>query len=351
MGKYVLNMAREGQSPEYRKIQILGRSSYAVTLPKSWVRTMNLDSGSLVVLSVDKKGGLNVVPENLYATEQEPSEKVLELKNLSAPNALGEAVKACYKIGYETVRIRHPGGLSAGSMAEIHQAVESLYGTLIVSETPNDTTLQSSIDVRTFTVKSLISRMGSFFIYLSEQAERALTEGAVEDFSAVQYRAREVDKIYSLLVRQLVQGVRSQQVASRVGLSDVIQSLGSRMVAKALRDMTRSMFTISETVKLASKGDPEDLQKVAALISELRSLYRKAYDSLLKEDIEKASEALKEHETFVSGLMELERSLASRGDPSPGVSAIVSLVRELQSMAHSVAILPEVAVNRYVEQE
>ena len=57
-------------SPEYRKIQVLGRSSFAVTLPKSWVREMGLDSGSLVVVSTDRKGVLNIVPESLHLEEE-----------------------------------------------------------------------------------------------------------------------------------------------------------------------------------------------------------------------------------------------------------------------------------------
>ena len=337
------------RSPEYRKIQVLGRSSFAVTLPKSWVREMNLDSGSLVVLSIDRKGMVNIVPENLHAEEEEPSEKVLEVKTLPTPGALGEAIRACYKIGYETIRVRHPGGLASKHLAEIHQGAESLYGTLIVNETPNETTLQISIDIRTFTVKSLISRMGSFFINLSEEVEKALSKGHMEDLRAVEYRAREVDKIYSLLVRQLVQGVRSQQIASRVGLSDVIQCLGSRMVAKALRDLTRSMYKISRIAEQASK-DGEEVERMAELISKLKSIYMKAYESLLREDIKKAAEVLREQESFSEEVSKLERSL-SRLVEGPGTSALISMARELENAANSVIILPAVAVNRYVERE
>ncbi len=338
-------------SPEYRKIQVLGRSSFAVTLPKSWVREMNLDSGSVVVLTVDKKGGLSIVPESLHALEAEPSEKVLEIKMLSTPGALAEAVRACYKIGYESIRVRHPGGIPSASMAEIHQAVESLYGTLIVNETPNETTLQSSIDVGTFTVRSLTSRMSSFFSYLSEEVEKVLRGSDIKDSRAIQYRAREVDKIYSLLVRQLVQGVRNQRTASRVGLSDVIQCLGSRMVAKALRDMTRSMFMISEIAEQASKAGKEQLVRAIELISRLRELHRKAYDALLREDVKKAAEALTDREAFLADLSDFVRTLFRSGDQGVAVSALISVVRELENAVNSVSILPEVAVNRYVEAE
>jgi len=336
---------------EYRKVQVLGRSSYAVTLPKSWVKDLGLHSGSVVVVTVDGKGMLHILPESLHKQKEAPPEKVLDAARLSTPGALAEAIKACYRIGYETIRVSHPGGTSPGVVAQIHDAAESLYGTIIISETPNETVLQSSIDVGTFTVRALISRMNSFFIYLTKEMGEALQKGSLEDPAAVAYRAREVDKVYSLLVRQLVQGVRSQQVASRVGLQDVIQCLGSRMVAKALRDMNRSMIMISRVVGDAAKGKKEHVQQVVGLISELQEIYKKAYEALQKEDIRKAAEVLQEQEPFRSKVARFERSLPKTGDEGATVSAMVSLVWELQNVTSSVAILAEIAVNRYVEKE
>jgi phosphate uptake regulator len=192
--------------------------------------------------------------------------------------------------------------------------------------------------------------MGSFFINLSEEVVRTLMEGQMEDSRNIDYRAREVDKIYSLLVRQLVQGVRSQQVASRVGLSDVIQCLGSRMVAKALRDLTRSMYKISGIAEQAHLGPADEVKQTADLVVKLKSIYMKAYDSLLREDIKKAAEVLRDQEAFNKEVTGLEKTLSKLVE-GPGTSALIPLVRELEEASHSVAILPEVAVNRYVERE
>ncbi len=336
---------------EYRKVQVLGRSSYAVTLPKSWVKGLDLHAGSVVVVTVDGKGMLHILPESLQKQREVPLEKVLDTARLSTPGALAQAIRACYRIGYETIRVSHQGGASAGVVAQIHDAAESLYGTIIVSETTNETVLQISINVGTFTVRALISRMNSFFVYLTNQVRQALQKGSLDDPAAVAYRAREVDKVYSLLIRQLVQGVRSQQVASRVGLQDVIQSLGSRMVAKALRDMNTSMIMISRVVGDAARGKKEHIEQMVNLISELQDLYKKAYEALLKEDIKKAAEVLQEQELFRSEVARFERSLSTARDEGSVVSAMVSVVWELQNVTNSVVILAEIAVNRYVERE
>ncbi len=336
---------------EYRKVQVLGRSSYAVTLPKDWVRDRKLDSGSVVVVTVDKKGILHVMPEVMHSEKEEPAEKKLDATDITTGGALASTIKACYKIGYENINIRHPGGLRPDLIREIHEAVDSLYGTLVVKESANETVVHTSIDVRTFTVSSLISRMGSFFLYLSEEVEKALREGVLQDPTTVEYRAREVDKIYSLLVRQLVQGVKSQQVASRVGLADVIQCLGSRMVAKALKDMTRSMFMISGVANQASKGRKEDVEEIIRFISEIRAMYDKAYQALRREDVERAAEILGEEDSFHNKLVDFERSLPKEEDQRSVISAEVSFVWELQNVLRSIMILAEIAVNRTVERE
>jgi len=341
----------ETETTEYRKVQVLGRSSFAVTLPKAWVREQGLAPGSILALTIDGKGMLHIIPEAVHVVKEEPSAKQLDATKIDTPGALAQAIKACYKIGYDTINIRHPGGLAPESVAAIHQAVESLYGALIVSEKANETTLKVSIDVRTFTVKSLITRMGSFFMALCDEVEKALLKGLPGNSKTTEYRAREVEKIYSLLVRQLVQGVRSQQVASRVGLRDVIQTLGSRMVAMALKDMSRSMFMISDAAVQASRGRSEDGKAIAAIITQLRAMYGRAYDALIREDIRKAAQILEEEESLHRTIMDLEASLPKAECEGPVVLAEASLVWELQNVAKSIMVLAEVAVNRYVEKE
>ena len=60
---------------DVRKVQMLGRSSLSVTLPKSWVRQHNLSSGSTVAVTVDPKGVLHIYPEGM--------EREREIKKIS----------------------------------------------------------------------------------------------------------------------------------------------------------------------------------------------------------------------------------------------------------------------------
>jgi len=327
----------------------MGRSSYAVTLPKSWVRQHNLSSGSTVAVTVDPKGFLHIYPEGMEREREELSEKVLDASRIPSPGALAEAIRSCYKIGYETIVIRHPGGISPEGVAEIHEAVNSLYGTLIVSESANETVLRTSIDVKTLPVKSLLNRMGSFFLYLSREVENVLKTGSNEEAKAVEYRASEAEKIYSLLVRQLVQGVRSHQIASRVGLKDVIQCLGSRMVSKALIDMTRSMLGIYHVSPEIHDRSGEYVDTVLSLLIDVIRLYRKALAALQQEDIRKAAEVLADRSQFHERLTSFEKTLPKGEEEGSKVSPLISALLELQNVNNSIAVLAEVAVNRYVE--
>lgn len=337
------------RQPEYRRIQLMGRSSYAVTLPKSWVRQHNLSSGSTVAVTVDPKGVLHIYPEGMEREREELSEKVLDASRIPSPGALAEAIRSCYKIGYETIVIRHPGGISPEGVAEIHEAVNSLYGTLIVSESANETVLRTSIDVKTLPVQSLLNRMGSFFLYLAREVENVLKTGSTEEAKAVEYRASEAEKIYSLLVRQLVQGVRSHQIAFRVGLKDVIQCLGSRMVSKALIDMTRGMLGIYHVSPEIHDRSGEYVDTVLSLLIDVIRLYRKAFAALQQEDIRKAAEVLADRSQFHERLTSFEKTLPKGEEEGSKVSPLVSALLELQNVNNSIAVLAEVAVNRYVE--
>lgn len=122
------------------------------------------------------------------------------------------------------------------------------------------------------------------------------------------------------------------------------------MVAKALRDMARSILMISGIVEQASKANVEDVRLVAELVLDVAELYKRAYEALLREDIAIAAKVLGEQESLARRIADLEKRIAGE-DHEPASSALVSLLRELQNAISSLAVLPEVAVNRYVERE
>jgi len=99
-------MARSGEhrGVEKRKIQKLGTSSLVVTLPKSWVRRVNLKPGDSVYVVVEGNT-LRVIPGALPPGEKE-SVPVIDLSKVDGGRIAPHLIVCMYVLGYNDVMIR-----------------------------------------------------------------------------------------------------------------------------------------------------------------------------------------------------------------------------------------------------
>jgi phosphate uptake regulator len=67
---------------ETRKVQVTGKSTYIVTLPKRWAVDSGLVAGSLVRVSYQDDGSIAIIPP---AYEPDPPAKRLELEDKRIP--------------------------------------------------------------------------------------------------------------------------------------------------------------------------------------------------------------------------------------------------------------------------
>jgi len=66
---------------ETRKVQRLGPSTLAMTLPAEWAKEQNVEKGDEVSLRMGGKGTLTVMPESVNTEE---SEAIIHADNLDA---------------------------------------------------------------------------------------------------------------------------------------------------------------------------------------------------------------------------------------------------------------------------
>jgi len=95
---------REAREVEKRKIQKLGSSSLVVTLPKSWVRRVNLKQGDTVYVVVEGNT-LRVIPGALPSGKEEKT-PVIDLSKVDGGRIAPHLIVCMYVLGYNDVLIR-----------------------------------------------------------------------------------------------------------------------------------------------------------------------------------------------------------------------------------------------------
>jgi len=90
---------------ETRKVQRLGPSTLAMTLPAEWAKEHGVNKGDEVSLRMGGKGTLTVLPESVSTEE---SKAVINADGLDA-QSLERAIVAQYVLGRRVIHVRSEG--------------------------------------------------------------------------------------------------------------------------------------------------------------------------------------------------------------------------------------------------
>ncbi len=140
---------------ETRKVQRLGPSTLAMTLPAEWAKEHNVNKGDEVSLRMGGKGTLTVLPES---ASQEDA-----LATIRA-DALDAAPRTGNRRPVRTRSASHPhrkseGALDSEHINAVYKAETQLMGLGVIEETPERIAIRCSVDPEDFTLDNLLERL------------------------------------------------------------------------------------------------------------------------------------------------------------------------------------------------
>jgi len=88
---------------DFRKVQMTGGSSYVISLPKEWVRSMNIKKNEPLQIKIQTDGSLLILPRS--SEEKESRIKEFSADAIGNPVFLFRCLVGSYIAGYTTIRI------------------------------------------------------------------------------------------------------------------------------------------------------------------------------------------------------------------------------------------------------
>ncbi|WP_418284456.1 AbrB/MazE/SpoVT family DNA-binding domain-containing protein, partial [Halorubrum sp. DTA46] len=158
---------------ETRKVQRLGPSTLAMTLPAEWAKEHGVNKGDEVSLRMGGKGTLTVLPESVSTEE---SEAVINADGLDA-RSLERAIVAQYVLGRRVIHVRSEGTLDSEHINAVYKAETQLMGLGVIEETPEDISIRCSVDPEDFTLDNLLERLENTGSTMRGEAVKALAHG------------------------------------------------------------------------------------------------------------------------------------------------------------------------------
>ena len=341
----------EEQTEETRKIQLTGKSTYIVSLPKKWVTTMNLKAGSELVVLQHSDASLTLTPRNLVRPSK-PGEASIVVSQKEDPNTTMRKIVALYLVGYNLIAVKTQNeritSLQRNFIKDMTR--KKLVGTEIISDSPNEMKLQVLLSYPELSVESALRRMCLIAVSMHEDSLKALKNMDKELAGNVITLDDEVDRFSLYIIRQLKAAVQSERVLKDIGLSSPRDCLGYRVIAKSVERIADHAVKIAENLlSLDDKIDDFALEKVSEMSLFARSVFDDSIKSLFKKDYLLADSVVMKAKTIAS--MEDQATMAIvKKVETVEMSSLRLIMESLRRTAEYASDIAEIVLNLNVNQ-
>ncbi|MDY6932385.1 MAG: PhoU domain-containing protein [Halobacteriota archaeon] len=322
-----------------RKIQTSASGSYYITLPRAWIDRNNVQKGDTIDLVCNGEDLHLLPPKN---APRKDLEKDLNLKSYSNRSLLSRGISHCYIQGYDIINIISDKPISREHKDWIkNEVVSKLMGTGITEESSDRIRIMVLIDPTKFPIDDLMKRMFNLVHSMHRDAVRSLEKRDFELSDDVVGRIEEVNKLYRLMLRQLMIAIelktndRSICVSRKEAFTSAI----------AARDISRMAFyAVDVATQMKALGDEKvdksiikDLIKLSNMGMDMQL---KAIDAFFKNDFRLANSVIEELDNVKDLDYEIIEKI-SISNSSPKASTALTLIsrgiRRIASYAVAIA--------------
>lgn len=326
-----------------RKIQKSVSGSYIITLPKEWVEDQHLEKGERVNLVPNEDGILSLVPASqAKGTAQECHQDFDGYDSLSLAE---RRVKACYVEGDDVITISSAKFLPSEAKTRIKAAAGDLIGMEVTEDFANKLVIRTLVDPVRFPVRDLMKRiyvLASSMHQDSVQAFQKKDDGLALD---VLGREKEVEKLYRLLLRQVMIASKRIDIARALGIRDARSGVVAALVA---RDLNRVAFYGASIARDQAGLDGGDavVPEVIRMSEEAKSMLESAMAAYFTEDWNLANHVLERLEKLREMDTGVEESILRKVKPIPSVLSLTRIGRSLRRVGYGAANIAEATLIR-----
>jgi len=341
----------EESGEETRKIQLTGKSTYIVSLPKKWVTSMKLKAGSQLVVSQHGDASLVLTPRDLVKPSK-LGEASIVVSQKEDPNTTMRKIVALYLVGYNSIVIETKEERITSLQRNFikDMARKKLVGTEIVSDSPNEMKLQVLLSYPELSVESALRRMCLIAASMHEDSLKALKNMDKELAQEVITLDDEVDRFSLYIIRQLKAAVQSERVLKDIGLSSPRDCLGYRVIAKSVERIADHAVKISQNVLLMDdQVNGFAFEKISEISLFARSVFDDSIKSLFKKDYLLADSVVMKAKTIASMENEAMRTIVKKVEAIE-MSNIRLIMESLRRTAEYASDIAEIVLNLNVNQ-
>ncbi len=283
---------------ERRKVQVSGKSSCMVALPKKWVKEMGLQQGSEILITRPSLSSL-LITADVSEPVREKQDATIDVSERDNPDTLFRKIVSLYILGYSRISVR--GGnslLSPTARDAIKDLVRrQLIGAEAVADTRDRLTIHVLLGYSELSVDNALKKMLFITDSMHRDSVSALENGDKALAEGVMQREDEVGRFSRYVMRQLNMSIN--QGISREAILEPRDILVYTQVARTLERIASHAARMAEVaVRLDGPLPKQATVRLGATSERAARLVDEALLSLFKRDHGGADAVIQEARRF-----------------------------------------------------
>ena len=278
---------------EIRRIQQTGGSSFIITLPKEWIKSLNLKKNDPLGILIKPEGSLVITPK--LSSESEQKIKEFEISDdTNKISCLRELIGA-YISGYTLIEIKSHERIPIKIRDTIRNFTNLTIGQEIIEETDNSIIVKDLLNPTEMPFERTIKRM---YIITKGMFEDVLNYLETKDENMIKdidERDNDVDKLHWLVARQHNILTQNFSLAEKMNIKpgkSTTYFLISRIIERIADHEVKIIKNFQKDPNQII--DKKILEKIQKAGKKSLDIFNKSINSFFKKDIKESNENIDE---------------------------------------------------------
>lgn len=333
---------------EIRRVQMTGGSSYIITLPKEWVKTVNIGKNDPIGLLQQPDGTLLVTPK--MDKEQTKRSIKFKVENGAKQSFLFRKLIGAYIAGFNAITIESKPRIQPKTRSTIRRFIQTTIGQEVVEETDTTITVKDLLNPSEMPFHRTIKRMHIIVKGMYEDTTTALKTHDKNLAEDVIKRDGEIDRLHWLVARQHRIIQQNVNFVEKMGIT-VDTATTSYLISRILERIGDHVNRIATYVILLLDNHIDDtiIKKVEYGNGKSLTLLNKSIGAFTKKEIKEANETIDLSEELESLCEDIDK-LALKQEAAVAISLgyIVESIRRIGEYAEDIS---ETVINHLIGQE
>ncbi|MEM4258164.1 MAG: PhoU domain-containing protein [Candidatus Thermoplasmatota archaeon] len=322
---------------DVRRVQVTGGSSYVMTLPKEWIKSLKIKKNDPLGIFMQSDGTLLITPK----MTQESIQKIKEINipEESQQNFLLRRLIGAYIAGFTLIKITTQHRMSPSIRRVIRTFTQMAIGQEVVEETDTMVVLKDLLNPTEMPFDRTIKRMHIIVKGMHEDAIRALQIRNSEIAQEIISRENEVDRLNWLVARQHNILLQNVNLAEKMNITTKFSST-CYLISRIIERIGDHTVKISENIPtvLESNLDKKNMEQIiqAAMLS--LEIFNKSITSFFRKDIKASNDNIETVEKLENLCAEINTlALKQRSSVALSVGYLTESIRRIGEYSENIS--------------